>query len=88
MRKLIGVAVLGAVALLGCSKPTETVIPSDASTWDKDLAPSIQKLSDDERKLVAGYLARAKMGEVFGGKGVPVGTNKRRTRRSPTSRFA
>lgn len=74
MRKLIGAAVLGAVALLGCSKPTETVIPSDASTWDKDLAPSIQKLSDDERKLVAGYLARAKMGEVFGGKGVPVGT--------------
>lgn len=74
MKKFTACVLASMVVLAGCSKPTETVIPSDIATWDKDLAPSMKKLSDDERQLVVGYLARAKMGEVFGGKGVPVGT--------------
>lgn len=62
------------VALLAaCSKPTETVIPSDMSTWEKELIPKVRKLSDEEKKLLMAYLMRAKMGEVFGGKGVPLG---------------
>lgn len=60
--------------VVGCSKPTATVIPSDVAAWDKDLAPAVQKLSEADRQLAAGYLMRAKMGEVFGGKGVPPGT--------------
>ncbi|MDQ0040848.1 hypothetical protein [Variovorax boronicumulans] len=74
MKKLSAAVLLVLVVLCGCSKPTETVIPGDITTWDKELAPSAQKLSDEDRKLLAGYLARAKIGEAFGGKGVPVGT--------------
>ena len=61
-------------ALCGCSKPTDAVIPSDMATWDKELAPELKKLPDTDREKVAVYLMRAKMGEVFGGKGVPPGT--------------
>lgn len=60
--------------LSGCSKPTDAVIPSDMATWDKELAPHVQKLSEEQRKQLAGYLMRAKLGEVFGGKGVAPGT--------------
>jgi hypothetical protein len=61
-------------ALVGCSKPTDTIIPSDASKWDTELAPSINKLSDEDKKLVMGYVMRAKMGAVFGKEGMPLGT--------------
>ena len=61
-------------ALCGCSKPTDAVIPSDMTTWDKELAPELKKLPESDREKVAAYLMRAKMGEVFGGKGGPPGT--------------
>lgn len=61
-------------SLYGCSKPTDAVIPSDIATWDKELAPELKKLPESDRETVGAYLARAKMGEVFGGKGVPTGT--------------
>jgi len=61
-------------ALSGCSKPTDAVIPSDMAAWDKELAPELKKLPDSDREKVAAYLMRAKLGEVFGGKGVPPGT--------------
>jgi hypothetical protein len=44
------------------------------SVWDKELAPQLQKLPEQDRAMVAKYLMRAKLGEVFGGKGVPIGT--------------
>lgn len=72
--KRICASLIAIAALCGCSKPTEVVIPSDMATWDKDLAPELKKLPDAEREKVATYLMRAKMGEVFGGKGVPPGT--------------
>jgi len=65
---------LAFAALAGCSKPTDAIIPSDISAWDKELAPQLKKLTDEDRAKVGGYLMRAKMGEVFGGKGVPPGT--------------
>lgn len=69
------IALLFCIAALGgCSKPTDAVIPSDMATWDKELAPHLKKLSDEDREKVAGYLMRAKVGEVFGGKGMPPGT--------------
>jgi hypothetical protein len=61
-------------ALSGCSKPTDAVIPSDFASWEKDLVPHLQKLSEADREKVAAYLIRAKAGEVFGGKGLPPGT--------------
>lgn len=73
--RLAATALLIAIAALGgCSKPTDAVIPSDMSTWDKELAPELKKLPEADREKVAAYLMRAKMGEVFGGKGVPPGT--------------
>jgi hypothetical protein len=70
-----GIAVVVVALLVACSKPTDAVIPSDVSTWDKELAPVLQKLPQADRELVAAYLMRAKLGEVFsGGKGVPIGT--------------
>lgn len=66
--------VLFLVMVAGCSKPSSTVIPSDIAAWDKELVPSVQKLPEADRQLAADYLMRAKLGEVFGGKGVPPGT--------------
>lgn len=64
-----------ALALLaGCTKPLDTTIPSDMAQWDKELAPQLKKLTDEERALVQKYLVRAKLGEVFGGEGVAPGT--------------
>lgn len=65
MKKAI-LTLLGTVVLLAaCSKATDTVIPSDMATWDKDLAPVVQKLKEEEKKLFVGYVARMKMAEVF-----------------------
>ncbi|MFY9328477.1 MAG: hypothetical protein WAO76_10725 [Georgfuchsia sp.] len=72
--KRLAVILITTVVLCGCSKPTDNVIPTDMSTWDKGLAPALKKLSDADREKVATYLMRAKMGEVFGGKGIPPGT--------------
>jgi len=72
--KRIAVVLIATVVLCGCSKPTDNVIPTDISTWDKELAPALKKLPDADREKVATYLMRAKMGEVFGGKGIPPGT--------------
>lgn len=64
-----------AIFLSACGKPADVVIPSDVSTWDKELAPAIKKLSPEEQQLLQGYLMRAKITEAFGkGGGVPVGT--------------
>lgn len=73
MKKYAGLIFL-AFMLVACSNPHDTVIPSDVAAWDKELAPAIKKLPDAEREKVAQYLMRAKMGEVFGGKGLAPGT--------------
>lgn len=73
MKRLTAVS-LTAMLLAACTQPADTVIPSDMTTWDKELAPALEKLPEAERAKVAGYLMRAKMGELFGGKGIPVGT--------------
>lgn len=62
-----------AVVLAACGKPTDTVVPADESKWEKDLKPSVQKLSEEDRKFFAGYVARKKLSLVFGGGGIPEG---------------
>lgn len=59
--------------LIGCSKATDAIIPTDAAKWETELAPKIQSLSDTDKQLLGAYLARAKLGELFGGKGLPLG---------------
>jgi len=73
VRSVLLVAMVSA-ALTGCSPPTDTVIPSDTSTWDTQLAPALKKLDDSDRVLATGYLMRVKVGQVVGGQGVPIGT--------------
>lgn len=65
-----------ALALSACSKATDTVIPSDMSTWDKELAPVVKRLNEEEQKLFVAYVARAKIGEIFSKDkgGIPFGT--------------
>lgn len=69
----IAAFLLAAAVLGGCSNPKDAVIPSDMSTWDKELAPALKGLPDADREKVAAYLMRIKLGEVFGGAGVPPG---------------
>lgn len=69
------VSTLAAVVLVaGCSKPTDTVIPSDMSKWDTELAPAAKKLPEEDRKLLGAFVMRAKVGQAFGkGEGIPFG---------------
>jgi hypothetical protein len=67
-------AILLILVLVGCSRPRDTVIPSDLSKWDTELAPQVKKLGEEDQKLAIGYITRARLGEAFGGKGVPFGT--------------
>ena len=72
--KLLIASFLVSSVLAGCSKPTDTIIPSDMSKWDTELAPSINKLNEEDKKLAAGYVMRSKIGSVFGKEGMPIGT--------------
>jgi hypothetical protein len=75
VKSLSFILVAGVATLLcACSRPTETVIPSDMSKWDKELAQSLQKLDAADRELAGKYLMRTKMSEAFAGKSMPVGT--------------
>lgn len=73
MRVCATLLVLSFSVLTGCSNPKSTVIPKDVSKWDTELKPAIEKLADEEKGLFAGYLMRAKLGEAFGGGGIPDG---------------
>ena len=73
-KKLLVAAFVTIFALAGCSDPHDALIPSDVENWEQDLAPELKKLSDEERQKAAAYLMRAKMGEAFGGTGIPPGT--------------
>lgn len=72
MKKILGVVFLSSV-LIGCSNPKSKEIPSDPDKWG-ELKPQIDKLSEDDQKLLAQYLMRKGVGSVFGGNGVKSGT--------------
>lgn len=74
MQRAFAITALSLTFILGgCTKPTDKVIPLDIAKWDT-IAPEMHKLSDQDREKVAAYLMRSKMGEAFGGKGIPPGT--------------
>lgn len=66
--------VIFVLAVTGCSRPQDTVIPSDMTKWDAELAPQVKRLGAEDQKLAVGYVMRAKMGSVLGGKDIPFGT--------------
>jgi hypothetical protein len=65
--------VLVTLALFGCSGPKDTVVPTDIAKWETELKSSIEKLTEEDKKLFLGFVMRAKLGEVFGGKGLEEG---------------
>jgi hypothetical protein len=71
--KLI-IALCCVVFLSACSDPKQSIVPSDPAKWDTELKPIIEKLSDEEKKLLGAYLMRSKMGEAFGGEPMLPGT--------------
>lgn len=60
--RLCAVAVAASLTfgLVGCSDPKATIVPTDISQWDKELAPAAQKLSDEDKKVFSAYVARMK----------------------------
>lgn len=63
------------MAMAGCSRPTDAVIPTDPALWETQLAPSMKKMSPEERTLLDAYLVRITAGRIIrGGKGVPPDT--------------
>lgn len=74
MFKTTFIALAVVVALSGCSKPRDTIIPSDMSQWDKELAPSVKKLSEEDRQVFTNFVVRAKMSDLFTkGNAIPIG---------------
>lgn len=70
--KGLALALIGASLLLGCGSPKDRELPTDVSKMD-ELKPYVEKLSEEEKKLFLGYVFRATVGGVFGGKGVEPG---------------
>jgi len=71
--------VLASFVLVACSDPRNTAIPRDVGQLQA-IKPTLDKLSPEERELVAAYIMRhtvaAKLGGLFGGKegpGIPEG---------------
>jgi hypothetical protein len=58
------------VFLVGCSNPYKEPLPADLKTIDQDKSfqAAVQKLPEDDRKLLAGYLVRVTLAEGFGAK--------------------
>jgi len=76
MKKAAILALVLSTSLFGCGKdPKEMPFPDNMSTWktDSEFTEAIKQLSDDERKLLQGYMVAAVMSEAFGGNGVPEG---------------
>lgn len=76
MKKILGLILMSAI-LAACSNAKDTVIPMDTAKWDTDLAPKVADLEQEDKELLAGYLARTKLSELFnkdGGSAIPIGT--------------
>lgn len=59
--------ILSLTITMSCSSARNITIPKDMSKWETELKPYIEKLSDEDKSLLAKYLMRAKLGEAFGG---------------------
>lgn len=77
MKHLLSVAILAMLA--ACSRPHDTPLPKEIEKMET-IKPTLEKLTAEERELVAGYVMRhtvgAKLGSLLGGKegpGIPDG---------------
>ena len=68
-------AVLLVALLLTACGVKSTVIPSDPKQWDK-LSDSAKHLSDEDRRLFSGYMARIALGSAFSNGKVSIPTGE------------
>lgn len=61
----VSVAIIAAMLLGACSDPKATALPANIDQLSQ-VQSSIDKLNDEEKSLLAGYLIRAKMAGLFG----------------------
>ena len=59
------IAPLLLLALAACSGPRDTPLPKDISKMDT-IKPAMEKLSPEDKELVAGYIMRHTVGAAFG----------------------
>lgn len=73
------IVVIFACTITACTDPKDTILPLDISTWEsnENLKESVQKLTDEEKKLLAGYTVRAGLSSAFGEVGIKEGTTIR-----------
>lgn len=72
MQRMFAIALV--LLTVACANPRSTVVPQDPEDWKKDsFVNAAKSLTDEEKELLTAYLARTKIGEALGGKGIPVG---------------
>jgi len=74
MKKLI-LALAVSVVLAGCSNPKDEVIPTELNeTTMQNFAEKVKGLSEEDKALLTGYIARSELSKAFGGNSAPTGT--------------
>ncbi len=63
-------------AIIGCSDPKNTVVPTNIESWksNQTFKKSIEKLPDEDKKLLAAYAMRGGLSQAFGGEGIKENT--------------
>jgi hypothetical protein len=67
MIKRIAISVILTLALVACTSPINTVIPTNRNDWDTKLAPAVQKLSEEDEKLFTAYMLRHLLDPITAG---------------------
>lgn len=65
-RVIASAALVLAVMLSGCSDPRNTPLPDDVTKMES-IKPQLEKLPEEERKLLLGYVVRRSMQGIFPG---------------------
>ncbi|VVO75066.1 hypothetical protein [Pseudomonas fluorescens] len=65
----LAATILVCALLSACSDPKDAKLPADISKWSDDaqLAESVKKLPEEEKKLFLGYATRRAIASAFGG---------------------
>lgn len=72
MRYLLAVIIVLAITIVGCSKPEDIVFGPEPLKQLAEQGDQFKKLSEEDRTLLAGYLALIEMGKAFGNRTISV----------------
>lgn len=69
------VMIAAVLALPACDKlhsdPLKQTIPTNSERWEKDLAPVMEQLSEEEQQILSRYMLRMKMSNAYEAGAVP-----------------